>query len=165
MASDSDSAMKPTKTLTWDIHDLAASLRVDVESVHEYFTDGRRVAFLIERRIAREEGFTLAPSKGAAFDLVDGQGANWEVRNITRGGIYFCASYMVGSGRSFDAPGFQSKLAGISGYIVADIESFPVVPYWILPRAVVENWWRAGRLGSGTKISRARALELIKSLP
>jgi hypothetical protein len=44
------------------------------ESVQEYFTDGRRVAFLIERRIAREENFKLAPSEGAAFDPVDASG-------------------------------------------------------------------------------------------
>ena len=57
--------------LTWDMEALAAALRVDPNSVREYFTDGRRVAFLIERRIAREEGFRLAPSEGASFDLVD----------------------------------------------------------------------------------------------
>jgi len=113
---------------------LAAALRVDPNSVREYFTDGRRVAFLIERRIAREEGFRLAPSEGASFDLVDQNGGKWEVRNITRGGIYFCPSYMVGSGRSFDKPGFLRKLDGIKGYIVTDIEAFPSVPYWMLKR-------------------------------
>src|SRR6266542_6401111 len=105
--------MKPSRTLTWDIGAVAAALKVDNSSVREYFTDGRRVAFLIERRIAHEEGFRLAPSEGAAFDLVDGNGGNWEVRNITRTGIYFCPSYMVGSGRSFDTAGFLKKLQGI----------------------------------------------------
>ena len=66
--------MKPAKTLSWDIEEVATALEVDVQSVREYFTDGRRVAFLIERRIAREEGFKLAPSEGAAFDLVDREG-------------------------------------------------------------------------------------------
>src|SRR3989442_10555907 len=109
--------MKPTRTLTWDIGVVATALKVDVNSVREYFTDGRLVAFLIERRIAREEGFSLASSEGACFDLVDKTGGKWEVRNITRGGIYFCPSYMVGSGRSFDKPGFLRKLDGILGYI------------------------------------------------
>ena len=54
--------MKPSRTLTWDIKEVAAALKIDTGSVREYFTDGRRVAFLIERRIAREEGFRLAPS-------------------------------------------------------------------------------------------------------
>jgi len=157
--------MKPTRTLTWNIEEVAAALRVDVQSVREYFTDGRRVAFLIERRIAREEGFKLAPSEGACFDLMDQSGGKWEVRNITRGGIYFCPSYMVGSGRSFDSPGFLRKLASVNGYIVTDIESFPTVPYWILPRSAVETWWQGSRLGTCTKISRERMLELVKLLP
>ena len=157
--------MKPSRTLTWDIGAVAAALKIDTGSVRAYFTDGRRVAFLIERRIARAEGFRLAASEGAAFDLVDGNGGRWEVRNITRSGIYFCPSYMVGSGRSFDTPGFLKKLEGIAGYIVTDIESFPTVPYWILSRGVIEQWWRANRLGSGTKISRDKMLELLRLLP
>jgi hypothetical protein len=154
--------MPPTKTITWNIDGLAAALLVDVQSVREYFTDGRRIAFLIERRIALEEGLKLAPSEGAAFDVVDGNGGRWEVRNITRGGIYFCPSYMVGSGRCFDTPGFLRKLQGISGYIVTDIEAFPAVPYWKLPTPLVEKWWWQGRLGTGTKISREKALKLIR---
>lgn len=157
--------MNPTRILRWDIGQLAAALRVDATSVREYFTDGRRIAFLIERRIAREEGYRLAPSEGAAFDLVDGNGANWEARNITRSGIYFCPSYMVGSGRAFDTEGLMAKLDQIAGYVVSDIELFPEVPYWILPRAAVERWWGSGKLGSTTKISRERALELIRTLP
>jgi len=157
--------MKPTRTLTWKIEDVASALQVDEQSVREYFTDGRRVAFLIERRIAREEGFKLANSEGAAFDLVDTTGAKWEVRNITRGGIYSCPSYMVGSGRSFDERGFLRKLANVKGYIVSDIESFPAVPYWILERNIVEGWWQSGQLGAATKISRANILQLVRLLP
>jgi hypothetical protein len=65
------------------MEEVASALKVDAGSVREYFTDGRRVAFLIERRIAKEEGFSLATSEGASFDLVDKSGGKWEVRNIT----------------------------------------------------------------------------------
>ncbi len=36
---------------------------------------------------------------------------------------------MVGSGRSFDEDGFLDKLSEIDGYIIADIESFPKIPF------------------------------------
>ena len=158
--------MKPTRTLIWDIDKVAAALQVNAQSVREYFTDGRRVAFLIERRIAQEEeGFKLAHHEGADHDLVDSTGAKWEVRNITRGGVYFCPSGMVGSGRSFAQAGFLRKLANVSGYILSDIESFPAVPYWILERNIIERWWESGRLGINAKISRTNILELIKMLP
>jgi hypothetical protein len=69
---------------------------------------------------------------------------------------------MVGSGRSFDEPGFLAKLKEIEGYIISDVESFPSVPFWILPKTVVETWYRSGKLGAGTKISRAVAIKLLE---
>ena len=123
------------------------------------------MSFILERRLAYEviKG-KLAPSEGAGYDLLDSQGRKWEVRSVTRGGIYFCPSYMVGSGRSFNEPGFLEKLKEIEGYIVSDVELFPNIPFWILPKAIVESWWRNRKLGAGTKISRSVALQLLKCL-
>ena len=86
---------------------------------------------------------------------------NWDIRSITQGGIYFCPSYMIGSERSFKRYGFLKKTKEIEGYIVSDIESFPTIPYWIIPVAEVVRWWGKGSLGKTTKISRKKALELI----
>ena len=97
------------------------------------------------------------------FDLIDPHGQKWEVRSITGGGIYFCPSYMVGSGRSFNEPGFLAKLDDLAGYIVADVATFPDVPFWIITSAVVRAWWNDGRLGTSSKISRSRALELLRA--
>lgn len=156
-------AAKPNGFLSWNLPELARVLQVCEADVREYFTDGRRVSFLIERRLAREVvvGGRLAASEGAGFDLLDERGGKWEVRSISTGGIYFCPSYMVGSGRSFDEPGFLRKLQEIEGYIVSDIESFPDVPFWIIPKAIVAEWYITRRLGAGTKVSRARALALL----
>lgn len=155
-------APKPTGVLAWDVAEIARVLKVETKDVHEYFTDGRRVSFLLERRLAREviKG-TLAPNEGAGFDLIDPSGKKWEVRSVTRGGIYFCPSYTVGSGRAFDEPGFLRKLKEIEGYIVSDVESFPNIPFWIIHRDVVLKWWQQGLLGSASKISRDRALVLL----
>ena len=65
--------MKPSKTLSWDIGEVAAALKIDSGSVHEYFTDGRRVAFLIERRArlrGRRRGHGSADLVRIAGDLV-----------------------------------------------------------------------------------------------
>lgn len=155
----------PDGTLHWNLDEIAHALRITREDVRLYFTDGRRVSFVLERRLTREvlHG-TLAPSEGAGYDLLDCAGGKWEVRSITKGGIYFCPSYMVGSGRSFDEPGFLAKMQDIKGYIVSDVESFPDVPFWIVPVKVVRAWWQNNKLGSGTKISREKALKLISEL-
>ena len=114
----------PDKTvLRWDLATLTAAMKITEQEVREYFTDGRRVSFLLERRISREIiGGRLASSEGASYDLLDADGGKWEVRSLTRGGIYFCPSYMVGSGRSFDERGFLAKVQEIEGYIVSDVE-------------------------------------------
>ncbi|MFM8471776.1 MAG: hypothetical protein ACKODH_17740 [Limisphaerales bacterium] len=153
----------PDGHLSWDLAEIAHALKVEPDDVREYFTDGRRVSFILERRIAREvlRG-TLAKSEGAGFDLLDPQGRKCEVRSILSGGVYFCPSYMVGSGRSFELDGFLAKLADIEGYILADIEAFPCVPFWTVSSAQVRTWWNGGELGTTTKISRKRALELLQ---
>jgi hypothetical protein len=99
-----------------NIDEIAVALKISREDARAYFTDGRKVSFLLERRIAYEvlDG-TLAPSEGAGYDVLDKNGLKWEVRSISRGGIYFCPSYMVGSGRSFEEVGFLQKLKEIEG--------------------------------------------------
>ena len=120
---------------------------------------------MLERRLAYEvlHG-KLAPSEGAGYDIIDSKGEKWEVRSITRSGIYFCPSYMVGSGRSFNKRGFLRKLKEIRGYIISDVESFPKVPFWIISVEQVMQWWNERKLGTTTKISRKNALKLIKEI-
>ena len=157
--------MDSTGVLEWDLAALERALRLNKDDVRLYFTDGRRVSFLLERRIAREvlHG-RLAPSEGAGFDVIDSAGRKWEVRSISKGGIYFCPSYMVGSGRHFEERGFLSKLDEVRGYVVSDIESFPRVPYWLVDGRIVRVWWNRGLLGTTTKINRATALDLLREL-
>lgn len=153
---------EPNGKLMWNVNEIAHALKISAEDVREYFTDGRRVSFILERRIAREvlKG-TLSPSEGAGFDVIDSSGGKWEVRSISESGIYFCPSYMVGSGRHFDNAGFINKLSDIKGYIIADIESFPNVPFWIISTEQVRKWWNSEELGTTTKVTRKKALELV----
>lgn len=133
-------------------------MRVDIEDVHAYMTDGRRISFLVERRLRRELQWDLAASEGAAYDLVDRYGAKWEVRSLSRGGVYFTPSNQVGSGRSFDRDALLSKLESIQGFMISDIASFPEVPVYSVDSQVVLEWYLAGRLGSNAKVSRHKFL-------
>ncbi len=147
--------------LQWNLRDLSAAMHLTPDETVQYFTDGRRVSFLLERRIRREIGGQLPPNEGAAYDVVDPDGRKWEVRSITWGGIYFCPSYMVGSGRSFNEAGFFEKMEAIQGYIVSDVVEFPAVPVWKVATSVVRSWYQQGELGANTKVSRARMLSLL----
>ena len=155
--------MSPTGYFKFDLAEISKALRIKDEDTKKYFTDGRRVSFLIERRAVESmPGSRLAPSEGSGFDLIDANGGYWEVRSLTKGGIYFCPSYMVGSGRKFDEFGFLEKLDDVEGYIVTDISEFPTMPYWIIKYELIKRWWESGELGTNSKIPRNKFLRLIK---
>lgn len=139
----------------WDLEALSASMGIPAADVELYFRDGRRVSFLLERRIRDAfPNWKLAASEGAGYDLLDEVGGKWEVRSISKS-IYFCPSYMVGSGRKFGEEGFFAKLDAIGGYICSDITTFPKVPVYIVPADLIRALYLNGQLGTSTLISRA----------
>jgi hypothetical protein len=145
----------------WDLQALSAAMSIPPNDVEAYFRDGRRVSFLLERRIRDSfPGWKLAPSEGAGFDLLDELGGKWEVRSVSKN-IYFCPSYMVGSGRKFAEDGFFAKLDAIGGYICSDITTFPKVPVYVIPSDLIRRLYLAGKLGGTTAISRDRFYSVI----
>lgn len=145
--------------LRWDPEELARAFKVTTADVKEYLTDGRRVSFIIERRLMWEHpGWSLAPSEGAGYDLLDPEGGKWEVRSITGGGVYFNPSNQVGSGRKFNEQGFQEKMKGIKGFILSDIVGFPVVDVYVVPVANVLRWHSARALGANARVTRDKFL-------
>jgi len=149
--------------MIFDFQAISQALGISVGDTRLYFTDGRRVSLPVERfAVDIMVGSRLAPSEGSGFDLIDSDEGHWEVRSLTKGGIYFCPSYMVGAGRSFEEEGFLRKIDDLEGYFVTDITQFPDMPYWIIGSDVVHRWWRTGILGKNSKVSRNRFLELIE---
>lgn len=146
--------MAQSMIFEWDLVELAAAMHLTEAEVMAYFRDGRRISFILERRIRDELGWHLAPSEGSGFDLLDTKGGKWEVRSISKG-IYFCPSYMVGSGRSFEERGFLAKLDSIEGYVCSDILKFPKVPVYVVPVKLIRKLYDERRLGAGTRISRS----------
>jgi hypothetical protein len=152
--------------IEWDVEKLSEAFRVTKDDVREYFTDGRRVSFIIERRLKWDHpGWQLAPSEGAGYDLKDPMGGLWEVRSVTRGGVYFTPSNQVGSGRKFNENGFQEKLSGVMGFILTDIEMFPSMDVYVVPVHNVIRWHGQGALGANAKVSRSKFLnELARDI-
>ena len=149
-------------TITWDLAKLSKELHIPEKDTLAYFQDGRRASFIVERRLAYEylQG-RIADSEGASYDVFDKEGKKWEVRSLTKGGLYFCPSYMKGSGRTFNEKGFLEKLDEIEGYLVAQITDFPNVPVFKIPKNQVLKWWRSSQLGTTSEISLKKARELF----
>lgn len=74
----------PHGYLEWNLEELRAAMHLNAEDVLAYFTDGRRVSFMLERRIMREVlGGRLAASEGddhASSTLKDEGGGPISVR-------------------------------------------------------------------------------------
>ena len=88
-------------------------------------------------------------------------GGKWEVRSITRQGVYFNPSAQVGKGRFFDEDGFIAKLDDVEGFILSDITLFPRVPVYVVPVENVMRWYAAGMLGKNAKVSRKKFLSAL----
>ena len=145
--------MTQSLLLEWDLDVLSDAMHLQNGDVLKYFQDGRRISFVIERRIRDAfPNWKIAPSEGSAFDLIDANGGRWESRSVSKQ-IYFCPSYMVGSGRSFCENGFISKLDDIEGYACSDIMKFPRVPVYMVPSELIRDLYLKGQLGTGSKIS------------
>lgn len=156
--------MNKEGVFSWKNRALASALELSESDTIKLFQDGRRISFIIERKVARDVlSGTLANSEGASYDVIDPEGGKWEVRCITKYGINFCPSKMIGSGRHFEEKGFLEKLHEIKGYFVADIILFPNVPYWKILSETVLEWWKNKKIGKNAKISRKKALNLIES--
>ena len=135
---------------------LADAFGVMPEDIRAFMTDGRRASFIIERRLKwAHEGWTLAPSEGSGFDLRSPTNELWEVRSLTRGGVYFTPSAQVGSGRKFEEQGFLAKLDGVAGFILSDLTKFPSIPVIVIPVCFVRKWWAARELGVSAKVNYA----------
>jgi hypothetical protein len=145
-------------TFMWNLEKLAQELHIPSADTLTYFQDGRRASFIVERRLAFEylKG-RIADSEGAGYDVFDQSGKKWEVRCLTKGGMYFCPSYMKGSGRKFEENGFLEKLDEIEGYLIGRITNFPEVPVYEINKSQVYKWWKSGELGTTSKISLKKA--------
>jgi hypothetical protein len=139
------------------------ALGLSAEDTLQWGLDGRRIAFSLERRII-SEGLGATPTKtNTPWDAEDGDN-KYEIRSVTRGGVYFCPNNQVGSGRRFSEKEFLDKLNELSYYCLADITQFPDVPFWVIPVEVVLNWWIEGRLGKNSKITKKKALKLLAEI-
>ena len=151
--------------LEWNLKALSEELHLTQEDTLQYFRDGRRCSFIVERRIAKEIiNGSLATSEGAGFDVFDSSGLKWEVRSLTNQGVYFCPSYMVGSGRAFEKHGFIKKLDEVSGYYLARITTFPSIPVYKIDTHQVRKWYEQGQLGATTKITLSKAEQLLRTI-
>jgi hypothetical protein len=154
--------MLPTGMFEWDVAKVADGLQLPPERLLHFFKDGRRFAWLLEESLAARYSMTRQ-GETDDHDLVDAAGRRWEARCCTARGLFFCPSNMIGKGRHFNFEEWVAKQARVSGWVVADINTFPRVPYWVIPDHIVGGWWNAGSLGPKTQVLHAKFRDLLSN--
>jgi len=147
-------------TISWDANSLKDALGLTFDEVYEFFTDGRKVAFLLEKRLFKRFGEKEAKS-GSPFDFITPDDAKVEVRVVTRHGVFFCPCSMKGSGRHFDAEKFKEKLLQVDFYLLADLTTFPDTQFIAVPSSCIYDAWINGKLGPTTSISYIKCRKLF----
>tara|TARA_R110002096_G_C14113602_1_gene680091 strand:+ start:58 stop:519 length:462 start_codon:yes stop_codon:yes gene_type:complete len=146
--------------LEWDPAALAAGLQIPIDTVAECMQDGRFLAFVLEHRVAALiPGATLMESN-ADYDLECDLG-RFEVRAMTKRGINFAPSNMMGAGRTIDPLGFAAKLGRIDGYLVVDVVTFPIMQVHLVRSQTVADWWGDDDLRANMSLARTKFLNLI----
>ena len=153
--------------IRYDKRKLIDALQISEESINDKFTDGRTVSALIEERVVKElpNLLSLAKDRGGGIrKIIDVDHKEWELRTISKTGIAFAPSKMIGVGRSFDADGFFERLNEIAGYIVVNTLTFPgqsIFQIDLVPTDNIRSWFNDGSLGKRAKIPSKQMIEIL----
>jgi hypothetical protein len=147
--------------LEWNQERIAKAMMIPAEAVKRIFCDGRIASWILEYALAEKLGLKL--SRRNEYDLRAPDRSKIEVRCLTASGVYFCPSYMVGCGRTFNQEGFYEKLTNLTHFIVCDILFFPRIPYYIITSEDVRRWHEdGGILGYRSGITRIKFQNLMR---
>lgn len=96
--------------------------------------------------------------EGGFYD-VSSEELLYEVRILTKYGVRFIPSYMIGQGRKYDEEKYIDKLNRIKGFIIIDSLKFPEIQYRFIESSDVANG-----LTPRTKPTRQLSLRQVRKL-
>lgn len=159
--------MKNKTILRLDFNKIADGMELTYDECINFFSDGRRISFLLEKRISKFEGFKKAESESDPFDVIDTEGKKAEVRCLTKI-INFRPSDQIGKGRKFNRDGFyNNKIKKIDYFIIADVNvedlKKGIVHIFNIPAIDVWKMYEQGELGKNAQKQRSGFLKMMKN--
>ena len=142
--------------LNWDAAAVAEALHLTDKEAVAHSRDGRHLGDIIERIISRELNVRMTEHEGGHL-LFDEDEQPWRVRRLTKGGVIFSPQSMQGTGRTFSAFDFTTFVLKHTGFIVADVETWPRVPYVAVLSDDIIKLHSRGYIGGG-RMDREYAL-------
>ncbi len=99
------------------------------DTINQIFTDGR-IAGLIAEHFLTDifKDLKRAESEKAPYDVYHTKWMHgYESRTVTKRGVSYCPSYMLGKGRSYNEKEHHDKIDNVYGFILFDIVNMPLV--------------------------------------
>jgi hypothetical protein len=153
--------MNVKNVLIYNLEQLAKCFQISSERVTKLFQNPRGCRASVFLRTINEMGMRQS-RKGEYSIARDRSGRKWKFLCLTRDGVQFVPMPIRGRQRMCCAGYAEKSLSNFSGYIVADLFSFPNVPYWVIPTELVRLWHQEELLGAQLKFSRNKALRLLE---
>lgn len=124
--------------------------------------DGRMSSRIMELNLVTHLGLKEPENINERWDLEHEDGSKSEVRCLTKHGISYAPSNLLGKGREFTDDAFTEKLDLVKGFYVADVQRFPAVDLFALPSENVKEWHEQGKLGSKASLGSKKARRLLE---
>lgn len=154
--------------ITFDLKKTATGLGLTYDECIQYFLDGRRISFILEKRISNLAGYKKAPSESSPFDVIDSVGKKAEVRCLTTK-IMFRPSDQIGMGRKFCEEAFYSdKISQVDYFIICDVNEADlrkgIVRTFSIDSSVVWCLYKSGKFGKNAEKSRKTFIKLMTEM-
>lgn len=104
--------------------------------VNEIFKDGRISGLISEYFICDLfKSLKRSDSEKAPYDVYCTKWMHgYECRTVTKGGVNFCPSYMLGKGREYNETEHHEKINNVHGFIFFDIVNMPEIKITVVSR-------------------------------
>ena len=131
-------------TLSWNRSDVGTALGLDDDQLNNWARDGRNMNTLVQHRIASDQGWRLVSVEGGTKVLVSDDGRRYWVRCVNKNGVHLTRASMRGHGRSFKEGAFRSWLQGFDGFLLANVDDWPLVDVYHLSATDTLALYQAG---------------------
>ena len=125
--------LEPFKIYTFDFTDQISFANIPREVLYKLFTDGRFASEPLSHFFDLTfDDLTYVDEKG--YDFVHPQFPFIEQKQITKGGLKFCPSNMIGQGRSVQSDVVSEHIKNLDlHYLIPNIIDFPLIRVILLP--------------------------------
>lgn len=156
--------MEHITEIKWNLSKISRALDITDSNTLRFLKDGRNSAFLLKFYLSNLLDWELVEGYNAPTKLISFDGSVWVIKTCTSiSGVSLCQNSMIGKGRKFNAVDFLKSLNENSGFLICDIDSFPVVNVYKISSKEAKAFFDKGMLSAG-RMKYSSFRNIVKSM-